>query len=106
MSTTGDLSSGASGKKVQQAPGLRIYVLEGPLEYQVAGQPPRTRRAGKTLTAPAGAVHSVRNVCSRRAAELATYVAGKAGHRAGRVRAATAADCRPGFPARENGHRS
>ena len=41
MSTTEDLSSGASGKQVQSAPGLWIYVLERALEYQVESQQSR-----------------------------------------------------------------
>src|SRR5215467_5916063 len=38
-----------------------IYVLEGSLEYQIDGHPPRTYRAGEALTIPAGVVHAVRN---------------------------------------------
>jgi quercetin dioxygenase-like cupin family protein len=54
-----------------------IYILEGSLEYQVEGQPPRTFNAGDALTVPAGLVHAVRNVGSGNAAELATYVVEK-----------------------------
>jgi quercetin dioxygenase-like cupin family protein len=54
-----------------------IYVLEGSLEYQIEGQPPRMCNAGDALTVPAGAVHAVRNVGSGNAAELATYVVDK-----------------------------
>jgi quercetin dioxygenase-like cupin family protein len=54
-----------------------IYILEGSLEYQVEGQPPKTFHAGDALTVPAGAVHAVRNVGSGNAAELATYVVEK-----------------------------
>jgi quercetin dioxygenase-like cupin family protein len=113
MTTTEDRSGGASGKKVQQAPGLWrtdlqqqdlsvpgremvqsrvdigpeaplvkhthpgeeiIYILEGSLEYQIEGQPPKTFHAGDALTVPAGVVHAVRNVGSGTAAEPATYV--------------------------------
>jgi quercetin dioxygenase-like cupin family protein len=77
MSTTEDLSSGASGKKVQQAPGLWVYILEGSLEYQVEGHPPRMCNVGEALIVPAGALHAVRNVCSGNAAELDTYLVGK-----------------------------
>ena len=91
MSTTGDGGSGASGRAVQQAPGLWrtdlqrqdlsvpgrevvqsrvdigpeaplvrhthpgeeiICILEGPLEYQIEGQPPMTVNAGDALTVP------------------------------------------------------
>jgi quercetin dioxygenase-like cupin family protein len=31
-----------------------IYVLEGPLEYQIDGQPTRVYNAGEALTVPAG----------------------------------------------------
>ncbi len=51
-----------------------IYVLEGSLEYQLEGQPPRTYNVGEVLTVPAGVVHAVRNVGSGNGAELATYV--------------------------------
>ena len=54
-----------------------IYILEGSLEYQIEGQPPKTFNAGEALTVPAGAVHAVRNVGSGNAAELATYVVEK-----------------------------
>jgi quercetin dioxygenase-like cupin family protein len=116
MSTTEDAASGASGRAVQQAPGLWrtdlqrqdlsvsgrevvqsrvdigpeapvvkhthpgeeiIYILEGSLEYQIEGQPPRTFNAGDALTVPAGAIHAVRNVGTGNAAELATYVVEK-----------------------------
>ena len=54
-----------------------IYVLEGLLEYQIEGQPPKTFNAGDALTVPAGVIHAVRNVGSDNAAELATYVVEK-----------------------------
>jgi quercetin dioxygenase-like cupin family protein len=74
--------------RVQIEPGARavrhthpgeeiIYVLEGSLEYQIGDDPPRTYRAGEALTIPAGAAHSVHNVGTGNAAELATYVVEK-----------------------------
>ena len=54
-----------------------IYVLEGTLEYQIEGEPPRTVKAGEALMVPAEAVHAVRNVGDGDAAELATYVVEK-----------------------------
>jgi quercetin dioxygenase-like cupin family protein len=54
-----------------------IYILEGSLEYQVEGRPTKTFSAGTALTVPAGVVHSVRNVGSSNAAELATYIVEK-----------------------------
>ena len=59
-------------------PGEEInYILEGSLEYQIDGQPPKTFNAGDALTVPAGAVQAVRNVGSGNAAELATYIVEK-----------------------------
>jgi quercetin dioxygenase-like cupin family protein len=54
-----------------------IYVLEGSLEYQVEGKPPVTLKAGGVFFVPAGTVHAARNIGSRNAAELATYVVEK-----------------------------
>ena len=51
-----------------------IYVLEGSLEYAIDGRPPAVYSAGEALTVPAETVHSVRNVGSGTASELATYV--------------------------------
>ena len=54
-----------------------IYILEGSLEYQIEGQPPKTFGAGEAVTVPAGAAHAVRNAGSGNAAELATSVVEK-----------------------------
>jgi quercetin dioxygenase-like cupin family protein len=51
-----------------------IYVLEGSLEYQIDGMPPKTYNAGEALIVPAETVHAVRNVGEGNGAELATYV--------------------------------
>ena len=53
------------------------YVLEGSLEYEMAGGPPITLNAGDVLFIPAGTVHSARNVGRGQASELATYVVEK-----------------------------
>ena len=54
-----------------------IYVLEGTLEYSIDGLAPKTYSAGEALMVPAETPHSVRNVGSATAAELATYVVEK-----------------------------
>jgi quercetin dioxygenase-like cupin family protein len=54
-----------------------VYVTEGSLEYAIDGRPPVTLEAGDVLFIPAGAVHAVRNVGSRKGAELATYIVEK-----------------------------
>ncbi len=54
-----------------------IYVIEGSLEYQVEDKPPVTLEAGEVLFIPAGTIHAARNVSSRDASELATYIVEK-----------------------------
>jgi quercetin dioxygenase-like cupin family protein len=54
-----------------------VYVIEGLLEYEVEGKPPVTLKAGEVLFISAGTIHAARNVGSRNAAELATYVVEK-----------------------------
>ncbi|AXY72722.1 cupin domain-containing protein [Paraflavitalea soli] len=54
-----------------------IYVLEGLLEYEVAGKAPVTLKAGDVLFIPAGTVHAARNVGKTNGAELATYIVEK-----------------------------
>jgi quercetin dioxygenase-like cupin family protein len=51
-----------------------VYVVEGVLEYALDGRPPITVKAGEVLFIPAGTGHAVRNVGTRNAAELATYI--------------------------------
>ena len=65
---------------VRQAhpPRRRDHLRLEALEYQIEGQPPTTVKAGDVRFIPAGAVHTVRNVGSGNAAELATYVVEKA----------------------------
>ena len=50
-----------------------IYVLEGSLEYEIDGRHPITLEAGDVLLVPTDTVHSVRNVGTGTASELATY---------------------------------
>src|SRR5262245_28784725 len=54
-----------------------IYVLEGSLEYTVAGEEPTIVNAGEVFFVPADTVHAVRNVGQGDASELATYVVEK-----------------------------
>lgn len=54
-----------------------IYVLEGALEYTVAGKPPVTLKVGDVLFIPAGTVHAAKNVGGATASELATYIVDK-----------------------------
>ena len=54
-----------------------IYVLAGSLEYAIDGQETKVYNAGEALTVPAGVIHSVGNVGTGNATELATYVVEK-----------------------------
>jgi len=53
-----------------------IYVLEGTLEYEIAGKVTRVK-PGDVLFVPAGTPHLARNLGTGRGAELATYVVEK-----------------------------
>ena len=67
---------GAAGRHTH--PGEELgYVLEGTLELEVAGQPPRTLKAGDTFFIPAGTVHDGKNVGSGPLKVLATYIVEK-----------------------------
>ena len=54
-----------------------IYVIEGTLEYEIAGKPTAKVKAGDVLFVPARAVHAAKNVGTGKGAELATYVVEK-----------------------------
>jgi len=71
-----DFAPGASFPKHTHPGEEIIYVIEGSLEYEVAGKP-ITVNAGGVLFVPAGAVHAARNVGSVPAAELGTYIVKK-----------------------------
>lgn len=68
-----DLAPGASFPRHTHPGEEIIYVLEGTLEYEVAGRPV-TLKAGDVLFVPTGTVHAARNIGAGPAAELATYV--------------------------------
>jgi quercetin dioxygenase-like cupin family protein len=72
-----DFAPGASFPNHKHPGEEIIYVLEGTLEYQVAGKAPVTLKAGDVLFVPYGVVHAARNVGSGPGAELATYVVEK-----------------------------
>ncbi|MFS8980654.1 cupin domain-containing protein [Cupriavidus necator] len=72
-----DIDEGAFAP-MHSHPGEEVaYVLEGTLEYQLAGKAPVTLKAGDALFIPAGTPHSAKNVGSGRASELATYIVKK-----------------------------
>lgn len=66
----------AAGKHTH--PGEELgYVLEGTLLLEVAGQPPRTLKAGDTFFIPAGVVHDGKNTGGGALKVLATYIVEK-----------------------------
>jgi len=66
----------AAGKHTH--PGEELgYVLEGTLQLDVTGQPPRTLKAGDSFFIPAGTVHDGKNVGGGPAKVLATYIVEK-----------------------------
>jgi quercetin dioxygenase-like cupin family protein len=70
------IPGGAAGKHTH--PGEELgYVLEGTLQLEVAGQPPRTLNAGEVFFIPAGVVHDGKNIGSGPAKVLATYLVEK-----------------------------
>ena len=52
-------------------------MLEGSLEYQIKGQPPKVYKAGDVLFVPYGVPHKAKNVGTGNGTELATYVVEK-----------------------------
>lgn len=54
-----------------------IYVVEGTIEYDLAGKPPATLKAGDVIVVPKGVVHSAKNVGKTNAAEIGTYIVPK-----------------------------
>ena len=71
-----DFAPGASFPRHTHPGEEIIYVIEGSLEYEVAGKPV-TVNAGGVLFVPAGTIHAARNVGSVPAAELGTYIVQK-----------------------------
>ena len=67
---------GQAGKHTH--PGEELgYVVEGTLQLEIAGQPPRTVKAGEAFFVPAGVVHDGKNIGSGPAKVLATYIVEK-----------------------------
>ncbi len=67
---------GAAGKHTH--PGEELgYVIEGTLQLEIAGEPPRTVKAGESFFVPAGVVHDGKNIGSGPVKVLATYVVEK-----------------------------
>ena len=54
-----------------------VYVVEGLFEYQLEGEPAVKLKAGDGLFIPAGKNHTVKNIGSGNATELATYIVEK-----------------------------
>jgi quercetin dioxygenase-like cupin family protein len=72
-----DIAPGAAASWHRHPGEEIIYIIEGTLEYQLAGQKPVTLNAGEVLFVPAGVPHRARNRGSVNGAELATYIVEK-----------------------------
>jgi quercetin dioxygenase-like cupin family protein len=72
-----DFERGASFGRHSHPGEEMVYVLQGSIEYEIEGKPPKTLRTGEVLFISAGTIHAARNVGSGTGAELATYVAEK-----------------------------
>jgi len=70
------IPGGVAGRHTH--PGEELgYIVEGTLELQIDGQPPKTLKAGDVFFVPAGVIHDGKNVGSGKAVVLATYVVEK-----------------------------
>lgn len=67
---------GAIGRHTHPGEELSI-VLQGQLQLEVDGQPPRTLKAGEAFFIPAGVVHAGKNTGKGKAVVFATYVVEK-----------------------------
>jgi quercetin dioxygenase-like cupin family protein len=72
-----DFAPGAVAPKHSHPGEEIVYGIEGLLTYQLEGKPPVTLKAGDVLFIPNGTKHTVTNVGSGNAAELATYIVEK-----------------------------
>jgi len=59
-------------------PGEEVtYVLDGVLQLEIEGMPPKSIGSGEAFTVPAGTVHGARNTGSSTAKALVTYIVEK-----------------------------
>ena len=73
-----DLPAGQESGKHTQSGTEIVYILDGSVVFEAAGQAPKTIKAGQTFTTHAGEVHNVKNASSSAPAKaLAFYVAKK-----------------------------
>jgi quercetin dioxygenase-like cupin family protein len=72
-----DFAPGASFPRHSHPGEEIVYCIAGELEYRLDRKPPTTLEPGRVLFIPVGTIHTVKNVGSRNAAELATYVVRK-----------------------------
>jgi len=68
---------GESGKHTQSGTEI-VYILDGSVVFEAAGQAPKTLSAGQAFTTTVGEVHNVKNASSSAPAKaLAFYIAKK-----------------------------
>src|SRR4051812_11112078 len=77
IQTRVDFAPGAMAPRHRHPGEEIVFILRGTLEYRLDGQAPVTLNPGGTLFIPAGTVHTVHNVGTGVASELATYIVEK-----------------------------
>jgi quercetin dioxygenase-like cupin family protein len=70
-------AGGESGKHTQSGTEI-VYIQDGSVTLEVAGQPPKTLKTGEAFTTKAGEVHNVKNASTSAPVKaLAFYIAKK-----------------------------
>jgi quercetin dioxygenase-like cupin family protein len=73
-----DIPGGGESSKHTQGGTEIVYILDGSVVFEAAGQAPKTLKAGEAFTTKAGEVHNVKNASSSAPAKaLAFYIAKK-----------------------------
>jgi len=73
-----ELPGGAESGKHTQSGSEIVYIQDGSVTLEIAGQSPKTVKAGEAFTTTAGQVHNVKNASSSAPAKaLAFYIAKK-----------------------------
>jgi quercetin dioxygenase-like cupin family protein len=73
-----EIPGGGESSKHTQGGTEIVYILDGSVVFEAAGQAPKTLKAGEAFTTKAGEVHNVKNASSSAPAKaLAFYIAKK-----------------------------
>jgi quercetin dioxygenase-like cupin family protein len=72
-----DIAPGVTAPRHRHPGEEIVYVIEGTIEYRLAGRAAVTLEAGDVLFIPDGTIHEAKNVGTTNAGELATYIVRK-----------------------------